>query len=470
MYPVSEPSSASGERELLCAQISSQLQSFQHLHAPLPPRVVSFATTQRAPFGGAGLAVATVTDKGELAFRAPAAAYRGLPCWYSAKAWLGAAQLHPDLVAECKAGNVAVPTFLGVLEQLAERADRRTGRNIAVCHTRVAAAIGREAKTVQRARRVAERLGLLALVLTGADMTLNQRGAVLEHYRRGTDSRTWRALPNFYAAVMPASVTCNVPRRLVDPRPRRSKYVHLPVGVPSIEHVLTFSTGDTSTFGAACAQPTPSAPRSTSAPRPTNPLQEQGFPPPAVLAPDLLAFAEALRARMPGFRRVPLRRIAPGLSPYVSAGLSVDEVIAGLNTWLTATGTDWLTRWYDDQVAERARYLIGMLRRAARAGYITTAAGHPVDTTTRAEHREAAGRPAGPVMSFGPHCQTAGNPEHQAAEDVAWAKARRHRPATTTSPPSEPPRPLPSTDRPSLRELVDQYRAWQPPVGDVDDQ
>ncbi len=246
--PGLEPSSASGERELLCAQISTQQQRFQPLHASVHRRVVSLATTSRAPYGGAGLAVATVTDKGELSFRAPALAYSGLPCWYSSEAWLGAAKLHPDLVAECKAGNVAVPTFLGVMEQLAEHADRRTGRNIAVCHTRVAASIGREAKTVQRARRVAERLGLLVLVLTGADMTLNQRGAVLEHYRRGTDSRTWRSLPNFYAAVMPASVTRHVPRRPVDPRPRRLPNVHLPEGVPTPQHVLTFSPIDTSTF------------------------------------------------------------------------------------------------------------------------------------------------------------------------------------------------------------------------------
>ncbi|MBA3279903.1 MAG: hypothetical protein H0U22_14570 [Geodermatophilaceae bacterium] len=72
-------------------------------------------------------------------------------------------------------------------------------------------------------------------------------------------------------------------------------------------------------------------------------------------------------------------------------------MIAALNTWLTATRTDWLTRWEDDQVGERASYLIEMLRRAARAGYITTSAEHPVDTTAGPKSRAAARRRRGPA-------------------------------------------------------------------------
>lgn len=60
----------------------------------------------------------------------------------------------------------------------------------------------------------------------------------------------------------------------------------------------------------------------------------------------------------------------PALSWYVSAGLSPSEVQHGLNGYLAALGRTWLTTWRADQQAEQARYLIGMITAARRAGYI----------------------------------------------------------------------------------------------------
>jgi hypothetical protein len=169
---------------------------------------------------------------------------RRIAAWHSPGAWLGALKLHPNLADECR-GIIKVPLFLAIMSVLAGYADHHNGRGISVAHSTVAKLVGHCPKTVQRACDAAGQLGALRLVLRGCDMTINQRGAVLEHYRdRANPRRRWRSLPNFYAATMPASLAALAPRRqpptLPSPRgslastvekPRRQQLaVHQPVG------------------------------------------------------------------------------------------------------------------------------------------------------------------------------------------------------------------------------------------------
>jgi hypothetical protein len=255
--------------------------------------------------------------------------------------------------------------------------------------------LGRCEKTIQRACRVAEELGLLARVLDGADMSLGQRVTVLGHFSRGTRGAKWRSLPNFYAATMPRmAVELITPMR--SPKAvRGSDYawsvdnsgaspvhgvsptlgnVRLPVGSTGPGTAIVSLYSETTTFGTACGQPVkaeqPKASR-TAASRPTSPHQRTHTnSTPARLDPTVERFARALRSRLPGYHGLSLRRICPALSWYVTAGLSPSDVQNGLNGYLSAIGRTWLTSWRPDQQAEQARYLIGMITAARRAGYI----------------------------------------------------------------------------------------------------
>ena len=330
---------------------------------------------------------------GRLTFVAPPGAYAAIPTWHSANAWLGAAKLHPRLNATCH-GRIAVPTFLAVLGILAQHADVETGRDIAVAYSTVGEQLGRCEKTIQRACRVAEELGLLARVLDGADMSLDQRVTVLGHFSRGTRGAKWRSLPNFYAATMPrASVELVTSTR--SPKPARGSdhawsvdnsrpspvhrelptlgNVRLPVGNTGTATTIVSLYSETTTFRTACAQPAKAEQPKTSrtaASRPTKPHQRTTRSTPARLDPTVERFARGLRSRLPGYHGLSLRRICPALSWYVTAGLSPSDIQHGLDGYLTAVGRTWLTSWRPDQQAEQARYLIGMITAARRAGYI----------------------------------------------------------------------------------------------------
>lgn len=89
-----------------------------------------------------------------------------------------------------------------------------------------------------------------------------------------------------------------------------------------------------------------------------------------VLSPDLEAYAAALCARLPGYRRVPLRRIGPALSRYFNAGLSAADLTAGLDAYCRSSGIAWITAWPAGSDAEQARYLVGMLTHARRYGHL----------------------------------------------------------------------------------------------------
>jgi len=349
---------------------------------------------RQATFGLSTLAEPYYLPDGRLTFAAPPGAYAAIPAWHSANAWLGAAKLHPRLDATCH-GRIAVPTFLAVLRILAEHANVETGRDIAVAYSTVGELAGRCEKTIQRACRVAEELGLLARVLDGADMSLGQRVTVLSHFSRGARGAKWRSLPNFYAATMPRPVV-ELITQARSPKPvRGSDYawsvdnsgsppvhgasptlgnVRLPVGStgPLIRSIPLNSR--TTTFGTACAEPARSAkPKTnrTAASRPTKPHQRtgaDGHPP--RLDPAVERFARTLRSTLPGYQGISLRRICPALTSYVSGGLSPSDILHGLDGYLAAVGRTWLTAWRPDQQAEQASYLIGMITAARRAGYI----------------------------------------------------------------------------------------------------
>jgi hypothetical protein len=350
---------------------------------------LSGATLAEPAARWATAATPDVAPNGELLFRAPAAAYSGIPCWRSAKSWLGAAKLHPSLVEECRATNVRVETFLAVLPELGRRADVATGRNIMASHSEIGAAIGRSGKTVQRSCRIAERLGLLVLVLRGCDMSLDQRQAVLGHYTRGTRGWRWRNLPNYYAATMPVSLA-KLTRQPGTPKPvRGSSYassfsrpvdndapsfrvVHLPVG-SNVPAQSSFSY-DSTTFKPDCGQPahtarpkphTPPASRARRAHQRTELTAAQ-----LAAASPVRGWAKELSGQLLGFWNVPLRRISNGLQKYFTAGLSPADIIDGLNRYLAAQGITWLTNWGPGTGEQQARYLVGMINRAAAAGYI----------------------------------------------------------------------------------------------------
>lgn len=331
-------------------------------------------------------------DDGTLSFVAPPGAYAEVPAWHSHGAWLGAAKLHPKLEHACRDRRVAVTTFLAVLCAMGAHADIDTGRDIAVAHATIGEQLDRCEKTVQRACRVGEDLGLLVRVLDGADMSLRQRITVLGHFTRGTRGAGWRSLPNFYAATMPSAVSELVPPRST-PKPARGtdhlasvdnsrpsisclpRNVHLPEGSPSsLERSVPLYSRRT-TFEPDCAQLDPpkrerlrgtAAPRPTTAHRQVSPHRAQ-----ARLDPAAEAFARAVKAGLPGYRAASLRRICPALSLYVRAGLRPADIKNGLDGYLAATGRTWLTRWGPDQQAEQARYLIGMITAARRAGWIS---------------------------------------------------------------------------------------------------
>jgi len=232
-----------------------------------------------------------------------------------------------------------------------------------------------------------QRLGALRLVLRGGDMSIDQRGAVLDHYRdRADPRRRWRCLPNFYAATMPASLAALAPRRpaatkpsrhghaasTVDKQPDAARIVQLPVGdhfglkraVPLFER---------STFTPPCGQLTTKHTEEqmrTGASRPTTPQRQEQGSVQVQVDPTAQAYARAFRALLPGFHRVQLGRIRNALSRYRHAGLSPADLVGGLNTYLAASGLTWWNQWQSQHHDEQARYLVKMLTRARQAGYL----------------------------------------------------------------------------------------------------
>ena len=345
---------------------------------PHPPPPTGLATT----------AEPHILDDGRLVFRAPAGAYAGLPAWHSRGAWLGAVRLHPGLPDACHARAISVDLCLQVLHELTRYGDHTTGRDIAVSHDTVAAAIGRSSKTVQRACRAAESLGVLRRVLTGTDMSLPQRIAVLGHYSRGTPGHRWRALPNFYAALMPPSLAALAHAARPAAKPARGAShagtvdnhrpsppaVHLPEGSRPPQRPADPLNLRTTPFEPPCAQPpTPRpvpAPTHPAATRPRTARSTGRGRRPRALDPHVEHFARTYRDQLPGYRTLSLHRIGNALARYAHAGLTPDQLTTGVNAYLTANRITWITHWHPDDQETQARYLIGTIRTAERHGHL----------------------------------------------------------------------------------------------------
>lgn len=321
------------------------------------------------------------TGSGRLEFAAPAGTYAPIPTWRTKRAWMAAARLHPFLEQACRQRSIDPRTLLRVLELLSSEADPATGRGIALAHAAVADQLGVCTRTVQRAERAAEDLGLLVMCLRGCDMSESQRWAVIDYFPRGAAAARWRRLPNYYAATMPRYLAGLVwpPTPPVDKRKARNPFhpanVHLPRRGSSVSSETRSSTGK-ELFTATCG-PLPRSIRSPAQPKRTvaalpiakNHLKKQ-IEPAREVEPDLWAYATALRSSLPGYRTLPIRRIARGVQAYFAAGISVPRLQDGLDAYLAEVHYTWRTHWHPHDQEDQIRYLIGMIKKARLAGYI----------------------------------------------------------------------------------------------------
>lgn len=154
---------------------------------------------------------------------APTGAYSQLPAWTSGEAWFDAVldTLRTAEGEECRAAaKVSADTLLRVAYADRKAADQATGRGVATAHETVAVQLGMSAKTVQRARRLLERLGLAATVVEGRYLTTAERAeARARHGGRQVKAASTRAL------IMPQSSATAVDSDPVEnvqlPSPRR---------------------------------------------------------------------------------------------------------------------------------------------------------------------------------------------------------------------------------------------------------
>lgn len=357
------------------------------------------AAPRAARHGWATHSVVMVANSaGDLVPEVPGELYAGIATWRTQKTWCAALHAHPRLVEAARRYETCPARVHQVMELAATYADPATGRGIGVAHTTLARKLGVSSKVVQRCFWAAEDLGLLERVLDGSDMTMTMRMQVRDHYPHGTRRGTRSKLPNVYAATIPRWLATRLPGHRPKPvrgaafaggsvdnfrpsSPLNLGNVYPPVGgTPNPESHLSLVL-PTTTFNTSCGQPGLSDQQAhrTAAARPTKARRRTGSERAARrLDPAVERFARALRRDLLGFRGVSLYRICPGLSLYVSAGLSVADLRRGLDDYLAAVGRTWLTSWRPEQAEEQARYLIGMLNRARLAGYIRL----PVDDDT----------------------------------------------------------------------------------------
>lgn len=357
------------------------------------------ATPRAARHGWATHAVVMVANSaGDLVPEVPGELYAGIATWRSQRTWREAFHAHPRLVEAARRYETCSARVHQVMELAATYADPATGRGIAVAHRTLARKLGVTSKVIQRCFWAAEDLGLLERVLDGSDMTLKMRMQVRDHYPHGTRRGSRSKLANVYAATLPRWLATRLPGHRPKPvrgvtfagvsvdnlrraSPLNFGNVYPPVGgTPEPEFRLSLVL-PTTTFETSRGQPDVSNQQAhrTAAARPTKAHRRTGSErAPRRLDPAVERFARALRHDLLGFRSVSLYRICPGLSLYVSAGLSVSDLRRGLDDYLAAVGRTWLTSWRPDQAEEQARYLIGMLNRARLAGYIRL----PVDDDT----------------------------------------------------------------------------------------
>lgn len=379
-----------------------------------------------------GAAVGAVDAEANLRFSPVDGAYGALPAWRNRTHYVAALPWHPRLHPVCKAHGVRVELFLTAMTLEAARADHDTGRGIAVAHDALAHLLGCSVRHVRNIKRVARDLGVQQVVLAGAQMTGTQRWQVLDAYKRGHHSRTWRGLPNISAATVPAELVSALHRPLRDLRRRLDAAEHAAHMANSRwHHARLFRTGERADrrgrrgdqlrtarfeppvdnsplfhpvqqgffrlprrgsralgqhltpyekplFQPGCGQ-TPNQlaaeQQRTAAARPTGKHQRAGSATRRRLDPALKAYAAAFRARLPRSRlypdpwsRVQLARLAQGLNRHRLAGLTPAELVAGIGTYLRSTDRGWMLDWEPGQETDQAQYIGGLLRDAAAAG------------------------------------------------------------------------------------------------------
>ncbi len=168
--------------------------------------------------------------RGSWTLPVPTGAYAPLRAWTSPEAWFDAVMdslRSIDGESARRAAKVAPDTLLRVAYADRKAADQRTGRDVATAHETVAAQLGMSGKTVQRARRLLETLGLAVTVVGGRYLTTAEREAA----HRAHGGQQLRAAST-RALVMPAWASTT--SRGEDPR--AVKNVQLPVS-PSGEQV-----------------------------------------------------------------------------------------------------------------------------------------------------------------------------------------------------------------------------------------
>lgn len=153
----------------------------------------SASSTAQGAAGGAPQA-----RSGSWSLPAPEGVYGALTAWPSAAAWFDAvmdALRSAEGETARRRAKVAPDTLLRVAYADRAAADQATGRGVSTAHETVAARLGMSAKTVQRARRLMEALGLAVTVAEGRYLTTaERREAQLRHGGHQLRAASTRAL------------------------------------------------------------------------------------------------------------------------------------------------------------------------------------------------------------------------------------------------------------------------------------
>jgi hypothetical protein len=256
-----------------------------------------------------------------------------LPAWWSATNWIeadvrSAIAEHPEL---CQAHHVDPDTVLAVARGMASFADHRTGRNCRPTNARLVTLVRVSLSTVQRARRVLKALDLVVELIRGRSiMTRTER---LAAWLRGSTHRQ----------IAAEFALCS-PRRRPQPQPtivERDTPPGTPELTPSSSGLNTHLQATTETRKAA---PRPAATQKVPAP---SPKQDQ----PAH------RLADAVRHRLPWLSGTSVRRLAPTLHRFATAGWTPRDIDRAVADALATRG--WrLPR----KISQPAAYLATLLR------------------------------------------------------------------------------------------------------------
>lgn len=254
-----------------------------------------------------------------------------LPRWTARESWLRTVRAVAEtetFALLCKAktvGNgVAVATCLAALELMAEAADTQTGEMRASMDV-LGDRLGRNAKAIQRAKRVAVALGLLLEVYAARDLSGSERRSLVDEHGRHRQ----RGITNVWQlAMIPPKIRARFSPGGAGRFIQVKRFVHLPpkgVGLP-ISHlwkVVTTAAAD-ATRKAEAASP---------------PRRQRARRPGAALAIELLKspHQRLIAGVSPG-------RLAGLLAPYQAGGWRGDDLAqvltreAHTRRWDTTTG------------------------------------------------------------------------------------------------------------------------------------